>query len=178
MSGYRFKSRRGQEVCVSHLFFVDDMLSFCKDSGEEMSYLSWTLMWFEATSGLRINLEKSSILLLGRMGNVESSVRKVGCKVGELPMTYLGLPFGANHKVESVWDGVEERYRKRLALWKRQYISKGGRITLIRSTLSNMFIYFLSLMRIPKKVKRDLRTFKGISFGEGGPIERKTHLVN
>ena len=102
MFGYRFNSRRGREVCVSHLLFTDNTLIFCKDNKVEMTYLSWTLMWFEATSGLRINMEKSSIILMGRVQNVESLAREVGCKVGELPMTYLGLLLGANHKMESV----------------------------------------------------------------------------
>ena len=65
-----------------------------------MAYLSWTLMWFEAASGLRINMEKSFIIPMGRVENVESLAREVGCKVGELFTTYLGLPLGANHKVE------------------------------------------------------------------------------
>ena len=30
-----------------------------------MSYLSWLLVWFEATSGLKINLNKSKIILVG-----------------------------------------------------------------------------------------------------------------
>ena len=64
-------------------------------------------------------MEKSSIILVGRVDNVESLAREARCKVGVLPTTYLGLPLGANHKVESVWDVVEERFRKRLALWKR-----------------------------------------------------------
>ncbi|RVW39961.1 Transposon TX1 uncharacterized 149 kDa protein [Vitis vinifera] len=48
----------------------------------------------------------------------------------------LGLPLGARFKDVAVWDEVKERLRKRLSIWKRQYISKGGRLTLIRSTLS------------------------------------------
>ena len=67
LSDFKFKSRRGQEVRVSHLLFAGDTLIFCKDNEEEMAYLSWTLMWFEATSGLRINMEKSSIIPMGRV---------------------------------------------------------------------------------------------------------------
>ena len=48
------------------------------------------------------------------------------------------MPLGAPFKSVTIWDGVEKRFRKRLAMWKRQYISKGGRITLIRSTLFNL----------------------------------------
>ena len=113
-----------------------------------MAVLSWLLMWFEAISGLNINLEKSEILPVGRVENAEVLASELGCKVGYLPSTYLGLPLGAPHKSVVVWDGVEERMRKRLALWKRQFISKGGRITLIRSTLASMPIYLVSLMRM------------------------------
>ena len=54
-------------------------------------------------------------------------------KVGSLPSAYLGLPLGANYKSVTAWDGVEERFRKKLTMWKLQYISKGGRATLINS---------------------------------------------
>ena len=101
-------------------------------------------MWFEATSGLLINLNKSEILPVGRVENAELLAAELGCKVGSLPSTYLGLPLGASHKSVMVWDGMEERMRKRLALWKRQFISKGGRITLIRSTLASMPTYLMS----------------------------------
>ena len=49
---------------------------------------------------------------------VEMTV-ELGCKVGQLPSAYLGLPLGAPNKAASVWNGVEERVRRRLALWKR-----------------------------------------------------------
>ena len=60
--------------------------------------------------------------------------------MGALPSTHLGLLMGSPHKSVVVWDGVEERFRKRLTMWKRQFISKGGRITLIWSTLSSLLI--------------------------------------
>ena len=115
-----------------------------------MVHLSWLLMWFEVILGLRINLDKSEILSVGRVENLEALAFEFGCKVGRLPTTYLGLPLGAQHKSVAAWDGVEERFWKRLAMWKRQFISKGGRITLIHSTLSSMSIYLMSLLRIPR----------------------------
>ena len=64
----------------------------------------------------------------------------------------LGAPF----KSVAAWDGIKERFCKRLAMWKRQYISKGGRITLIRSTLSNLLIYFMSNFQLPREVRMRL----------------------
>ena len=77
---------------------------------------------------------------------------ELGCGIGSFPSSYLGLPLGAPHKAIGVWNSVEERFRKRLASWKMQYISKGGRITLIRSTLSSLPIYHLSLFHMPQKI--------------------------
>ena len=71
-------------------------------------------MWFEAMSGLKINLNKSEIIPIGPVANVEELASKLGCKVGSLPTFYLGLPLGAKHKALGVWDSVEERFRKRL----------------------------------------------------------------
>ena len=51
-----------------------------------------------------------------RLENLEVLALEVGCKVGRLPTSYLGLPLGANHKSVAIWDGVEERFRKRLAM--------------------------------------------------------------
>ena len=140
--GCRLGNREGGEMVISHLLYADDTIIFCEDKSEQLMCLRWTLMWFEAFSGLKINLNKSEIIPLGRVDNVESLAVELGCRVGSLPTLYLGLPLGAPHRALGVWDSIEERFRKRLSSWKRQYISKGGRLTLIRSTLSSLLIYF------------------------------------
>ena len=105
---------------------------------------------------------------------MEELALDLGCKIGSLPMSYLGLPLGAKHKALGVWDSVEERFRKRLTSWKIQYISKGGRVTLIRSTLSSLPIYYLSLFRMPQKVcarlERIQRQFLWGGGGGGGGV--------
>ena len=110
-------------------------------------------MWFEAISGLRINLDKSELILVGGVENAKALVADLGCKVGSLSSSYLRLPLGAPHRSVTVWDGVEERFQKKWARWKSQYISKGGRITLIRSTLASMPIYFMFVFSLRRKVR-------------------------
>ena len=76
-------------------------------------------MWFEAISGLRTNLEKNELIPVGRVENVEELVDEFNYKVGNLPSTYLRMPLGAPFKFVCAWDGIEERFRKKLAMWKR-----------------------------------------------------------
>ncbi|RVW17787.1 putative ribonuclease H protein [Vitis vinifera] len=131
-----------------------------------------------AASGLRINLAKSEIIPVGEVDEILEMAVELGCKVGQLPSTYLGLPLGAPNKAGYVWDGVEEMMRWKLALWKRQYLSKGGRITLIKSTLASMPLYQLSLFRMPKGVARRLEKLQRDFLWGGGSTERKAHLVS
>ena len=56
---------------VEHLLLADDTLVFCNDSEGQLSSLCWILLWFEAYSGLRINLENSIIMPVGEVDNVE-----------------------------------------------------------------------------------------------------------
>ncbi|RVW95793.1 hypothetical protein CK203_025699 [Vitis vinifera] len=85
------------------------------------------------------------VIPIGEVDGVLDMAAEIGCRVGQLPTVYLGLPLGAPNRVVSVWDGVEERMRRRLTLWKRQYLSKGGRITLIKSTLASIPLYQMSI---------------------------------
>ena len=72
ISGYKFKGRNGIERQITHMLFADDILVFCKDTKDQMAYLSWIFAWFEALSRLRISLDKSSLLPVGRVENKEN----------------------------------------------------------------------------------------------------------
>ena len=85
---------------------------------------------------------------MGCTTDVEELVGVLGCKVAELPRTHLGLPLGSSFKGKSIWNGIIEKMEQRLAGWKRMYLSKEGRVTLIKSTLSNL-PHYLFLFPIP-----------------------------
>ncbi|RVW48373.1 hypothetical protein CK203_069542 [Vitis vinifera] len=126
--------------------------------------------------GLRINLEKSKLISTGRVENFEELSLKFGCKVDELPFSYLGLLYAF---LSSLWQCRMEWRRgfsKRLAMWKR-HISKGGRLTLIQSTLSNMSIYSMSSFYILRTIMLRLEQIQRDFLWGGEALEWKPHLV-
>ena len=151
INGFLERGRNGLGAEISHLLFVEETLILCDASKENLEYMSWIFMWFEAMSGLKINLEKSELILVEDVSNLEEHAEILGSEAGSLPTTYLGLLLGAPHKSYRVWEGVEEHFQKRLALWKRQNLSKNGRQTLIKNTLSSLPIYFMFLLSNPKE---------------------------
>ena len=66
---------------------------------------------------------------------------------------------------------------RRLAEWKRLYLSKGGKITLIKSTLFSLPMYFLSLLPLPRKVANRMEKLQRDFLWSGISGESKLHLV-
>ena len=89
---------------------------------------------------------------IGEVENVDALACILCCKVGRLPMSYLGMPLGAHFKGASIWNPILERVEKKLSGRKRLYLSKGGKLTLLKSTLSSLPTYYLSLFTIPQHI--------------------------
>ena len=70
--------RNDELVKITHFLFANDTLIFYKDTMVEMVHLSWILLWFKAISGLRINLEKSTVMAVGGVENLEDLALELG----------------------------------------------------------------------------------------------------
>ncbi|KAG2682775.1 hypothetical protein I3843_10G000300 [Carya illinoinensis] len=92
-------------------------------------------------------------------------------------MRYLGLHLGASFKSVNIWDRVIEKIERRLASCKMIYLTKGGRLTLIKSTFSNLPIYFLSLFLLPARVEKRIESLFRNFLWVGKGDEKKIHLV-
>ncbi|KAL4278182.1 hypothetical protein GQ457_03G030870 [Hibiscus cannabinus] len=140
-------------VEISHLQFADDLIVFCEASMTKIKNIVRILRGFEIAAGLKLNLSKTSLLGV----NVDeialnSWAEAIKCKSEKLPSKYLGLPLGSSKNSTTLWEPVIDKFRKKCAGWKIGTLSFGGRITLIKSVLSSLPIYFLSLFKIPKTV--------------------------
>ena len=123
------------------------------------------LSCFQALTGLKVNAGKSEVVPLGEVNNLDALVNILSCRVGSLPMKYLGMPLGTSFKTASIWNPILEKMEKKLLGWKRVYLSKGGRLTLLKSILSSLPPYFLSLFTISivvaARLERIQRNFYG-----------------
>jgi hypothetical protein len=99
--------------------------------------------------GVEIDLSKFEIVPIGNVGDVEGLASILGCGVASLPIKYLDLPFffffffflyldlplSAHYKASTIWSSIIEKMVNKLML--------------IKSTLSNLPTYYLSLFPIP-----------------------------
>ena len=106
---------------MSHLLFADDTLVFYENSQEQMTYLSWILIWFKALLVLRIKLDKSELISIGKVTDVDSLTTELGCKVRKLPYIYLGLSLGASYGSEPVWDVISRYVLGQAYIFFRQH---------------------------------------------------------
>ena len=176
-SGFSVGNTIGNSVMVSHLLFADDILIFCNADATQIASLRAILARFEV-SGLRINLGKSKLVPIGVVHNMDVLVGMLGCWQSSLPLRYLGLPLGAKFKELSIWNPILEKMERRLAGWKRLYLSKGGKVTLIKSTLSSLPTYFLSLLPLPRKVVNRMKKLQRDFLWSGINGNSKLYLVN
>jgi hypothetical protein len=176
--GFLTGSIGGSEVCISHLLFADDTIVFCDAVPEQVLNIRKVLSCFEAVTGLRVNLNKSEMVPVGVVDGMSTLADLLCCRTGTLPMLYLGMPLGAPYKALSVWNSVLKKIEQRLASWQTLYLSKGGRLTPLKSTLASLPTYFLSLFTIPVSVTHRIEKLQRNFLWGGLGDAVKYHLVS
>nr|CCA66180.1 hypothetical protein [Beta vulgaris subsp. vulgaris] len=153
---------RGSEI--THLQYADDTLMFCEANTNSLKNIQKTLIIFQLVSGLQVNFHKSSLMGLNVTSSwIQEAANSLMCKIGTIPFSYLGLPIGDNPARIRTWDPIIDKLEKKLASWKGKLLSLGGRLTLIKASLSNLPLYYMSLFPVPKgvieKINKLMRAF-------------------
>ncbi|KAK2642819.1 hypothetical protein Ddye_024582 [Dipteronia dyeriana] len=170
---------RNDVVHITHLQFADDTMLFIEPRMEYLSNAKRILCCFELVSGLKINFHKSCLVKIGKkfLGN-DKWARVFRCTSADLPITYLGLLLGGNQSREALWNPIIKKVKDRLAIWKRSFTSKSGRLVLIKDVLSSLPTYFVSVfglsLGVAKKIKKIQRNF----FWNDGNVKRKVHVAD
>jgi hypothetical protein len=122
------------------------------------------LYLFEMFAGLKINFNKSEILMINDEDNWGQQYAEIfNCQVGLFPIKYLGVLVSPSRLKVNDWLPLIEKGNKRLDVWKGGNLSIAERSTLISASLTNAPIYHMSMYLLSKStiniMDKSRRTF-------------------
>ena len=167
------------EIMLSHLQYADDTILFCPPDLNYLINIKKALILFDLASGLHVNFHKTALMGINIPDPwLHNAAETLMCQQGSIPFTYLGLPIGcATHRL-SAWEPILEKLGKKLAGWKGKMLSLGGRITLIKSSLANLPLYYMSIFPIPKGIVEKIIKIQRNFLWSGSESRERMPLVS
>ncbi|KAK2649652.1 hypothetical protein Ddye_017141 [Dipteronia dyeriana] len=174
--GVNFGQREDE---VIHIQFADDTILFLEPKVYHLINLRKLLRFFEMVSGLKVNFSKSCIAKVGKKVRVDTRWdRALRCKIVSFPIVYLGLPLCGNPNLKSFWNPVVEKIERRLAPWKVRFLTKCGRLVLIKAVFLSIPMFYMSVLRMPIGVTLKIEKLQRKFFWGDGIEKRKIHTIN
>eukprot|EP00253_Pinus_taeda_P035322 PITA_35322 len=151
---------------ISHLLFVDDILIFRNTEHIEIKELKSILDLFLKATSMQINHRKSQLIMTGlavqERGRLHS-VLPFQPSTLELPFKYLGFWLKPNDYKKEDWNWLIAKIESRISHWSFKWLSRVGRLTLIKSILLAILVYSAVLAWVPKgtmdKIRRPCSRF-------------------
>ncbi|GJW49663.1 RNA-directed DNA polymerase, eukaryota [Tanacetum coccineum] len=164
----------GSSLQLSHLFYADDVIFMGQWSEANIDIIVNALKCFHLASGLRMNLHKSKLMGIAiENDKIARAANKIGCLTLKSPFSYLGIKVGGLMSRVNSWDKVVDSLYARLSKWKMKTLSIGGRLTLLKSVLGSMPIYYMSLFKVPSQVLKKMEAIRSHFFNGAEAHENK-----
>ncbi|KAE8811193.1 hypothetical protein D1007_11941 [Hordeum vulgare] len=163
---------------VSHLQYADDTMIMVSGSDSDIANLKFLLLCFEEMSGLKINFDKSKVVVLGY--SVAEQLRiadNLNCKLATFPISYLGMPLAESRILVSGFDPLVGRVASRAKPWCGRSTSKGSKSILISSNLASLPMYMMGLYILPEGVHSAFDKELARFFWQAGDGRPKYHMV-
>jgi hypothetical protein len=138
---------------LSHLFFADDSLLFCRANFLEWDHLLIILQRYKLASGQQLNTAKTFIFF--RKNTCMAFRELIGSAVRETAIQgyekYLGLPSMVGKAKFATFAGI-------LGGWKEKLLSQASREILIKAVIQSIPTYSMSVFILPKALCKKLNS--------------------
>ena len=154
---------RGISVCrgapqISHLFFADDSIVFCRENVEEGRRILKVLEDYEGESGQKLNKDKTSLFFSkNTKREVQEQIKQIfGAQIIQHHEKYLGLPPLVGKGKRKAFNRIKDQVGKKIAGWKGKLLSSAGREILIKAVAQATPSYTMSCFKLPESLCRKL----------------------
>eukprot|EP00253_Pinus_taeda_P026822 PITA_26822 len=149
------------DICyLTHLLFVDDVLILLDGSVHDTTSFSHILALFSKATGMEVNAAKSSITMTGTSVN-ESHTANMAFPYSTQPLErglkYLGYWLKPTSQKITDWVWLVSKIEKRLSCWSHRYLSRAGRLILIKSVLEATPVFWMAMAWIPRNILAKLQ---------------------
>jgi hypothetical protein len=165
---------------ITHLFFADDSLIFCRANKEETSNLKNIINKYQQASGQLVNFNKSELTFSKR---VQQDTKLDIQQILPMPMVdhfskYLGQPTFIGRSKNQAFNFIQDKVWKKLKGWKERNLSFAGRGTLIKAVAQAIPTYLMSSFLLPKGLCNQLEGMASRFWWGSNVDKRKVHWVN
>ena len=132
--------------------YADDVVTFIWPQERDLRVFTRLLDDFRLASGLRANLEKCSAHLI-HCGEHEIALveRELHCPLLPFPFRYLGLPLSLQKLTSEQLQYLVDSIANHLPRWRVGLLNRGGRLELVKTTLSAVSIFAMMSLDLPVK---------------------------
>jgi hypothetical protein len=161
----------GNNILSHTLQFADDTIILGEGNWNNLWTIKTVLRSFKIVFALKVNFHKSKLYGV----NLDDSFLRalssfLHSEVDSTPFRFLGIPVGANLRRRATWSPILDSLKKRLCAWNGRNLSIGGRVTLIKSILSSLPLYFFSFFKAPVYVLKELVSIYSKKILVGGAV--------
>jgi mannosylglycoprotein endo-beta-mannosidase len=155
------------------------MMILIQNTQEGLTNLKFLLLCFELLSSLKINFDKSEVIVMGVVEAEQARVaRLLNCKQGKFPFTYLGFTMSDHKLTMADVEPLVASVGKRAASWQGRFMSSAARLTLIDACLSNLPLHTMGLFLLADGTHVVMDRHRNRFFWEGQSATKKFHMVN
>jgi hypothetical protein len=133
--------------------YADDTLIIMKADAHQLCCLKAILQTFAESTRLKINYRKTSMIPINvSEERLTHFANTISCQTRGLPFTYLGLPLGTTRPSLEFFLPMVLRVERRLCSIV-DFLTYGGKLTMVKSVLASLPIFYMSCLEIPVIIK-------------------------
>jgi hypothetical protein len=137
--------------------YADDAVIFLKPTSVDVDNLKRILLNFDEVTGLRTNLQKTSVTPISCNDiDLDFVLANLPLTRAAFPIKYLGLPLTSRRLRKIDFQSLVDKAAGKLSTWNSRNLTQAGCASLVKSVPFSQLVYLLTVIKPTKEVLHEL----------------------